>query len=319
MVMDKARIQSDPRLQTKLGDWVLDNPIIPASGTFGFGLEFKDLYDLNILGSISIKGTTREARPGNPLPRIADAPSGMLNAVGLENPGVDLVLHSYLPRMKDFFSKKVIANVSGFSIDDYVTCASKIEEADNVAILEINISCPNVHGGGMAFGLDPAMAKKVTREVKAACKKPVYVKLSPNVTSIADIARACEEGGADGLSLVNTFLGMRLDLKTRRPLLANRTGGLSGPAIFPLALRMVYDVYEATDLPIIGMGGISKAEDVLEMVMAGASAVQIGAQNLVDPYVCPRIIQELPAVMDAYGISSLQDIIGISHKGKDQV
>lgn len=319
MVMDKARIQSDPRLQTKLGDWVLDNPIIPASGTFGFGLEFKDLYDLNILGSISIKGTTREARPGNPLPRIADAPSGMLNAVGLENPGVDLVLHSYLPRMKDFFSKKVIANVSGFSIDDYVTCASKIEEADNVAILEINISCPNVHGGGMAFGLDPAMAKKVTREVKAACKKPVYVKLSPNVTSIADIARACEEGGADGLSLVNTFLGMRLDLKTRRPLLANRTGGLSGPAIFPLALRMVYDVYEATDLPIIGMGGISKAEDVLEMVMAGASAVQIGAQNLVDPYVCPRIIQDLPAVMDAYGISSLQDIIGISHKGKDQV
>lgn len=319
MVMDKARIQSDPRLQTKLGDWVLDNPIIPASGTFGFGLEFKDLYDLNILGSISIKGTTREARPGNPLPRIADAPSGMLNAVGLENPGVDLVLHSYLPRMKDFFSKKVIANVSGFSIDDYVTCASKIEEADNVAILEINISCPNVHGGGMAFGLDPAMAKKVTREVKAACKKPVYVKLSPNVTSIADIARACEEGGADGLSLINTFLGMRLDLKTRRPLLANRTGGLSGPAIFPLALRMVYDVYEATDLPIIGMGGIAKAEDVLEMVMAGASAVQIGAQNLVDPYVCPRIIHDLPAVMDAYGISSLQDIIGISHKGKDQV
>ncbi len=319
MVMDKARIQSDPRLQTKLGDWVLDNPIIPASGTFGFGLEFKDLYDLNVLGSISIKGTTREARPGNPLPRIADAPSGMLNAVGLENPGVDLVLHSYLPRMKDFFSKKVIANVSGFSIDDYVTCASKIEEADNVAILEINISCPNVHGGGMAFGLDPAMAKKVTREVKAACKKPVYVKLSPNVTSIADIARACEEGGADGLSLVNTFLGMRLDLKTRRPLLANRTGGLSGPGIFPLALRMVYDVYEATDLPIIGMGGIAKAEDVLEMVMAGASAVQIGAQNLVDPYVCPRIIQDLPTVMDAYGISSLQDIIGISHKGKDQV
>ena len=319
MVMDKARIQSAPRLQTKLGDWVLDNPIIPASGTFGFGLEFKDLYDLNILGSISIKGTTREARPGNPLPRIADAPSGMLNAVGLENPGVDLVLHSYLPRMKDFFSKKVIANVSGFSIDDYVTCASKIEEADNVAILEINISCPNVHGGGMAFGLDPDMAKKVTREVKAACKKPVYVKLSPNVTSIADIARACEEGGADGLSLVNTFLGMRLDLKTRRPLLANRTGGLSGPAIFPLALRMVYDVYKATDLPIIGMGGIAKAEDVLEMVMAGASAVQIGAQNLVDPYVCPRIIQDLPAVMDAYGISSLQDIIGISHKGKDQV
>lgn len=319
MVMDKARIQSDPRLQTKLGDWVLDNPIIPASGTFGFGLEFKDLYDLNVLGSISIKGTTREARPGNPLPRIADAPSGMLNAVGLENPGVDLVLHSYLPRMKDFFSKKVIANVSGFSIDDYVTCASKIEEADNVAILEINISCPNVHGGGMAFGLDPAMAKKVTREVKAACKKPVYVKLSPNVTSIADIARACEEGGADGLSLVNTFLGMRLDLKTRRPLLANRTGGLSGPAIFPLALRMVYDVYEATDLPIIGMGGIAKAEDVLEMIMAGASAVQIGAQNLVDPYVCPRIIQELPTIMDAYGISSLQDIIGISHKGKDQV
>lgn len=317
--MDKSRIQSDPRLQTKLGDWVLDNPIIPASGTFGFGLEFKDLYDLNILGSISIKGTTREARPGNPLPRIADAPSGMLNAVGLENPGVDLVLHSYLPRMKDFFSKKVIANVSGFSIDDYVTCASKIEEADNVAILEINISCPNVHGGGMAFGLDPAMAKKVTQEVKAACKKPVYVKLSPNVTSIADIAAACEEGGADGLSLINTFLGMRLDLKTRKPLLANRTGGLSGPAIFPLALRMVYDVYEATDLPIIGMGGISKPEDVLEMVMAGASAVQIGAQNLVDPYVCPRIIQELPTIMDAYGISSLQDIIGISHKGKDQV
>ncbi|MDD7732787.1 MAG: dihydroorotate dehydrogenase [Firmicutes bacterium] len=312
--MDKARIQSDPRLQTKLGDWVLDNPIIPASGTFGFGLEFKDLYDLNVLGSISIKGTTREARPGNPLPRIADAPSGMLNAVGLENPGVDLVLHSYLPRMKDFFAKKVIANVSGFSIDDYVTCASKIEEADNVAILEINISCPNVHGGGMAFGLDPAMAKKVTQEVKAACKKPVYVKLSPNVASIADIARACEEGGADGLSLVNTFLGMRLDLKTRRPLLANRTGGLSGPAIFPLALRMVYDVYEATDLPIIGMGGIAKAEDVLEMVMAGASAVQVGAQNLVDPCVCPRIIQELPAAMDAYDISSLQDIIGISHK-----
>lgn len=314
-----ADLGTNPRLKTRLGDWDLDNPIIPASGTFGFGLEFRDLYDLNILGSIAIKGTTLHARQGNPLPRIADTPSGMLNAVGLENPGVDLVLQSYLPRMKDFFSKKLVANVSGFSIDDYVACASRIEEADNVGILEINISCPNVHGGGMAFGLDPAMAEKVTREVKAACKKPVFVKLSPNVTSIVDIALACQGGGADGLSLVNTFLGMRLDLKTRRPILANRTGGLSGPAIFPLALRMVYDVYKATHLPIIGMGGVASAEDVLEMVMAGASAVQIGAQNLVDPYICPRIIRDLPRVMDRYRIDSIQELIGASHRRKESL
>ena len=321
MVMESfsADLGTNPRLKTRLGDWDLDNPIIPASGTFGFGLEFRDLYDLNILGSIAIKGTTLHARQGNPLPRIADTPSGMLNAVGLENPGVDLVLQSYLPRMKDFFSKKLVANVSGFSIDDYVACASRIEEADNVGILEINISCPNVHGGGMAFGLDPAMAEKVTREVKAACKKPVFVKLSPNVTSIVDIALACQGGGADGLSLVNTFLGMRLDLKTRRPILANRTGGLSGPAIFPLALRMVYDVYKATHLPIIGMGGVASAEDVLEMVMAGASAVQIGAQNLVDPYICPRIIRDLPRVMDRYRIDSIQELIGASHRRKESL
>lgn len=310
MVLNQA---PQNRLRTQLGDWALDNPIIPASGCFGYGQEFAALYDLDQLGSIAIKGTTRTPCPGNPVPRIAETPSGMLNAVGLENPGCDLVASSFLPRLKELFSKKVIANISGFCLEDYIVCAETLQEADNVALLEINISCPNVRGGGMAFGLDPTSAERVTAAVKKVAKKPVYVKLSPNVTSITEIALACQAGGADGLSLVNTFLGLRMDLKKRRPLLANRTGGLSGPAIFPLALRMVYDVYEACHLPIIGMGGIASAEDVIEMMLCGASAVQIGAQNLVDPMICPKILSDLPPVMDRLGIDQLSEIIGQGH------
>ena len=296
-----------------LSGWTLDNPVIPASGTFGYGHEFAELYDINCLGTFSIKGTTLNPRFGNPGPRIAECASGMLNAVGLQNPGVDRVISDELPRLKEHFRKKVIANVSGFSIDEYVQCAAKLDIQEQVGLIEVNISCPNVHGGGMSFGTDPAAAAEVTRAVKAVCKKPVYVKLTPNVTDIAAIARACEQAGADGLSLINTLLGMRIDPRRRRPLLANVTGGLSGSAVFPVAVRMVWQVYEAVRIPIIGMGGITSAEDVIEMMLAGAAAVQIGAANLVNPYACRDIIESLPGTMEKYRIEKLSDITGGAH------
>ena len=296
-----------------LSGWTLDNPVIPASGTFGYGHEFAELYDINCLGTFSIKGTTLNPRFGNPGPRIAECASGMLNAVGLQNPGVDRVISDELPRLKEHFRKKVIANVSGFSIDEYVQCAAKLDMQDQVGLIEVNISCPNVHGGGMSFGTDPTAAAEVTRAVKAVCKKPVYVKLTPNVTDIAAIARACEQAGADGLSLINTLLGMRIDPRRRRPLLANVTGGLSGSAVFPVAVRMVWQVYEAVRIPIIGMGGITSAEDVIEMMLAGAAAVQIGAANLVNPYACRDIIESLPGAMEKYRIEKLSDITGGAH------
>lgn len=296
-----------------LSGWTLDNPVIPASGTFGYGHEFAELYDINCLGTFSIKGTTLNPRFGNPGPRIAECASGMLNAVGLQNPGVDRVISDELPRLKEHFRKKVIANVSGFSIDEYVQCAAKFDIQEQVGLIEVNISCPNVHGGGMSFGTDPAAAAEVTRAVKAVCKKPVYVKLTPNVTDIAAIARACEQAGADGLSLINTLLGMRIDPRRRRPLLANVTGGLSGSAVFPVAVRMVWQVYEAVRIPIIGMGGITSAEDVIEMMLAGAAAVQIGAANLVNPYACRDIIESLPGAMEKYRIEKLSDITGGAH------
>lgn len=295
-----------------LSGWTLDNPVIPASGTFGYGHEFAELYDINCLGTFSIKGTTLNPRFGNPGPRIAECASGMLNAVGLQNPGVDRVISDELPRLKEHFRKKVIANVSGFSIDEYVQCAAKLDIQEQVGLIEVNISCPNVHGGGMSFGTDPAAAE-VTRAVKSVCKKPVYVKLTPNVTDIAAIARACEQAGADGLSLINTLLGMRIDPRRRRPLLANVTGGLSGSAVFPVAVRMVWQVYEAVRIPIIGMGGITSAEDVIEMMLAGAAAVQIGAANLVNPYACRDIIESLPGAMEKYRIEKLSDITGGAH------
>lgn len=296
-----------------LSGWTLDNPVIPASGTFGYGHEFAELYDINCLGTFSIKGTTLNPRFGNPGPRIAECASGMLNAVGLQNPGVDRVISDELPRLKEHFRKKVIANVSGFSIDEYVQCAAKLDIQEQVGLIEVNISCPNVHGGGMSFGTDPTAAAEVTRAVKAVCKKPVYVKLTPNVTDIAAIARACEQAGADGLSLINTLLGMRIDPRRRRPLLANVTGGLSGSAVFPVAVRMVWQVYEAVRIPIIGMGGITSAEDVIEMMLAGAAAVQIGAANLVNPYACRDIIESLPGAMEKYRIEKLSDITGGAH------
>lgn len=299
--------------QVNLSGWTLDNPVIPASGTFGYGHEFAELYDINCLGTFSIKGTTLNPRFGNPGPRIAECASGMLNAVGLQNPGVDRVISGELPRLKEHFRKKVIANVSGFSIDEYVQCAAKLDIQEQVGLIEVNISCPNVHGGGMSFGTDPAAAAEVTRAVKAVCKKPVYVKLTPNVTDIAAIARACEQAGADGLSLINTLLGMRIDPRRRRPLLANVTGGLSGSAVFPVAVRMVWQVYEAVRIPIIGMGGITSAEDVIEMMLAGAAAVQIGAANLVNPYACRDIIESLPGAMEKYRIEKLSDITGGAH------
>ncbi len=302
-------------LTVSLGDLQLSNPIIPASGTFGFGEEFAKLYDLNILGSISIKGTTLSPRLGNPTPRIAECEAGMLNSVGLQNPGVEAVCARELPRLANVFQKPVIANISGFSIEEFVRCAEAMNEIPNVGLLEINISCPNVHGGGMAFGVSAKAAAEVTREVKKVSRKPVYLKLSPNVTDIAEIARACEEAGADGLSLINTLLGMRLDLKTRRPVLANTMGGFSGPAVFPVALRMVYQVYEAVKIPIIGMGGVSTAEDAIEMLLAGATAVQVGAANLKNPFACKEIIEALPDVMEKYGITSLTEIIGGAHNG----
>ena len=291
----------------------LDNPIIPASGTFGFGYEFAQIYDINCLGSLSFKGTTLEPRFGNATPRIAETPSGMLNAVGLQNPGLEKVIAEELPKLRACFKKPIMANISGFSLDEYLTCAQALDKEEQVAWLEINISCPNVHGGGMAFGTCAASAAQVTKAVKEVTTKPLIIKLSPNVTDIAEIAKSVEDAGADGISLVNTFLGMRIDLVKKKPLLANKTGGLSGPAIFPLALRMVYQVYEAVKIPIVGMGGVASAEDVIEMILAGATAVQIGAANLIDPYICPQIIEDLPKVMEKYHINSLTEIIGGAH------
>ena len=288
----------------------LDNPVIPASGTFGYGYEFGELYDINILGTFSFKGTTREPRFGNPTPRIAETASGMLNAVGLQNPGVEKVISEELPKMRKVFHKKVMANVSGFSLDDYVYTCSKLDECEDIGWLEVNISCPNVHGGGMSFGTSAKSAAEVTKAVKRAVRKPVIVKLSPNVTDIVEIAKACEAEGADGISLINTLMGMRIDLRTRKPLLKNTTGGLSGPAIFPVALRMVYQCAKAVKIPVVGMGGVSKAEDVLEMMLAGATAVEVGAQNLVDPYACRDIIADLPRAMEKYRVEKLSDIIG---------
>ena len=296
------------RLSVTLCGIELDNPVIPASGTFGFGKEFSEFYDINILGTFSFKGTTREARFGNPTPRIAECPAGMLNAVGLQNPGVDHVIARELPEMKAYFSKPVMANVSGFSVEEYVDVCRKLDREPQVGWLEVNISCPNVHGGGMSFGTSPHAAAEVTKAVKAVTTKPVIIKLSPNVTDIVSIAKACEDSGADGVSLINTLLGMRMDLRTRKPLLANVTGGLSGPAVFPVALRMVYQVANAVKIPVVGMGGVSCASDVLEMMMAGASAVEVGAANLVNPWACRDIIRDLPEVMDKYRIETLQEL-----------
>ena len=293
----------------------MDNPIIPASGTFGYGAEFAALYDINCLGTFSFKGTTRLPRFGNPGPRIAEAPAGLLNSVGLQNPGVDAVIAEELPRLREVFHKPVMANVCGFSVDEYVEVAAKLDSCPEVGWLEINISCPNVHGGGMGFGTSCESAAEVTREVRAAVKKPVIVKLTPNVTDIVSIARACEKAGADGLSLINTLLAMRIDPATRRPVLKNLTGGLSGPAVFPVALRMVWQVYEAVGIPIIGMGGVSSAEDVIEMLLAGATAVGVGAANRREPYAARDMVEDLPAAMKKYGIENLQDIIGGAHNG----
>ena len=297
-------------LSVNLAGLMLDNPIIPASGTFGFGDEFKDFYDLDILGSFCLKGTTKTPRFGNETPRIAETPAGMLNSVGLQNPGVDVVIEQELPKISHFFHKPVVANISGFSIDEYVYCARLLDAQPQVGILEINISCPNVHHGGMSFGTDPDAAASVTAAVKAVVRKPVFIKLTPNVTDITAIARACEEAGADGLSLINTLLGMRFNLRTGKPILANGTGGLSGPAVFPVALRMVYQCAQAVRIPIMGMGGVSNARDVMEMMIAGATAVQVGAANLRDPFACKKIIEDLPAEMEALGIEKLSDIIG---------
>ena len=291
----------------------LENPVIPASGTFGYGAEFAKFYDINRLGTFSFKGTTREPRFGNPTPRIAETSGGMLNSVGLQNPGVDHVIQHELPEMKGYFHKPVMANVSGFTLDEFAEVCQKLDTCAQVGWLEVNISCPNVHGGGMSFGTDPRMAAEVTRAVKAVTTKPVIVKLSPNVTDIAEIARACEDAGADGLSLINTLMGMRINLRTRKPLLANTTGGMSGPAILPLALRMVYQVYKAVSIPVVGLGGVSSAEDVIEMMLAGATAVEIGAANLVNPYACRDIVEALPAAMRKYGIKDLNEIIGGAH------
>lgn len=300
-------------LSTELSGVKLDNPVIPASGTFGFGYEFTDFYDINILGSISFKGTTKDVRYGNPLPRIAECKSGLINAIGLQNPGIDKVISEELPKLRQCFKKPLIANISGFSIDEYKHCCELIDKEDQVEIIELNISCPNVHNGGMAFGTSPEAAKEVTQAVKSVTTKPVYVKLTPNVTNIVEIAKAVEEGGADGIVLINTLLGMRINLKNKKPIIANKMGGFSGPAIFPVALRMVYQVYEAVKIPIIGVGGIEKAEDVIEMMLAGASAIEVGAANLRNPYACKEIIEDLPKVMEKYGIDSLKDIIGKAH------
>ena len=303
------------RLSVSLCGIQLDNPVIPASGTFGYGYEFAELYDINMLGTFSFKGTTREPRFGNPTPRIADCTAGMLNSVGLQNPGVDRVIDTELPRLAQVFRKPVMANVSGFSVEDYAYTCQRLDAEPQVGWLEVNVSCPNVHGGGMSFGTDPAQAASVVRAVKAVTTKPVIIKLTPNVTDIVSVAKACEEAGADGVSLINTLLGMRIDLKTRKPILANTMGGFSGPAVFPVALRMVWQVAHAVKIPVVGMGGVSSAEDVLEMLMAGASAVEVGAANLVDPWACKKIIETLPAVMDRLGIQSLQEITGGKQHG----
>ena len=291
----------------------LDNPVIPASGTFGYGYEYAELYDINVLGSLSFKGTTKDPRFGNPTPRIAECPAGMINAVGLQNPGVDAVIAEELPRLRSVFHKPIIANVGGFSIEEYVYCCEKLDKEDGVAILEVNISCPNVHSGGRNFGNAPETAAEVTRAGKAATKKPVYIKLSPNVTDIVSIAKSCEEAGADGISMINTLLGMRIDLRQKKPIIANKMGGFSGDAIFPVAVRMIYQVYEAVRIPIIGIGGVSSAEDVIEMMLAGATAVQVGAANLVNPFACRDIVQDLPRAMEKYGIDDLTSIIGGAH------
>ena len=298
-------------LSVELCGVALDNPVIPASGTFGFGKEMSEIYDINILGSISFKGTTRDARFGNPTPRIAECPSGLINSVGLQNPGVDAVIAHELPELRKIFRKPIIANISGFSIEEYVECCQKLDKEEQVAILEVNISCPNVHNGGMAFGTSPESAAAVTKAVKAVTTKPVFIKLSPNVTDIVAIAKACEEAGADGITLINTMLGMRIDIARRKPVIANKMGGFSGAAIFPIAVRMVYQVAHAVKIPIIGCGGVATAEDVIEMMMAGATGVQVGAENLRNPYACKEIIEELPFVMERLGIEKLTDIIGI--------
>lgn len=299
------------RLSVRLCGTELDNPVIPASGTFGFGYEFAELYDINLLGTFSFKGTTRDARFGNPTPRIAECTSGMINAVGLQNPGVEKVISDELPKLKKCFHKPVMANVSGFSVDDYAYTCEKLDSQEQVGWLEVNVSCPNVHGGGMSFGTDPKAAAEVTRAVKSVTKKPVIVKLSPNVTDIVSIAKACEQAGADGISLINTMLGMRIDLTKRQPVIKNKMGGFSGSAIFPVAVRMVYQVSKAVSIPVVGMGGVSCAEDVIEMMMAGATAVEIGAANLINPYACRDIINELPSVLDKFKINNICDIIGV--------
>ncbi len=298
------------RLSVNLCGIELDNPVIPASGTFGYGYEFAELYDINVLGTFSFKGTTKEPRFGNPTPRIAECPNGMINAVGLQNPGVEKVISEELPKLKKCFDKKVMANVSGFAVPDYAYTCEKLDKEEQVGWLEVNVSCPNVHGGGMSFGTSPEAAAEVTRAVKAVTTKPVIIKLSPNVTDIVSIAKACEEAGADGISLINTLLGMRIDLKTKKPVIANKMGGFSGSAIFPVAVRMVYQVANAVNIPVVGMGGVSSAEDVIELMLAGATAIEVGAMNLVDPFASKNIIEDLPRVMDKYGINNLSDIIG---------
>lgn len=303
------------RLSVNLCGEELDNPVIPASGTFGYGYEFAELYDINCLGTFSFKGTTKEPRFGNPTPRIAECTAGMINAVGLQNPGVDKVISEELPKLRKCFNKKVMANVSGFSVDEYAYTCEKLDSQEQVGWLEVNVSCPNVHGGGMSFGTDPTAAAQVTKAVKAVTKKPVIIKLSPNVTDIVSIAKACEDAGADGISLINTLLGMRIDLRTKKPVIANTMGGFSGSAIFPVALRMVYQVSSAVNIPVVGMGGVSSAEDVIEMMLAGATAVEIGAANLVDPFICKKIVEVLPAAADKYNINELKDIIGGAHNG----
>ncbi len=304
----------DNRLKVNLCGIDIDNPVIPASGTFGFGYEFAEIYDINCLGTFSFKGTTKDPRFGNPTPRIAECSSGLLNAVGLQNPGVEKVISEELPKLRECFHKPVMANISGFAVDEYVYTCQKIDKEDQVGWLEVNISCPNVHGGGMSFGTDPEAAASVVHAVKAVTTKPVIIKLTPNVTDVVAIAKACEEAGADAISLINTMLGMRIDLAKKAPLIANTTGGFSGPAVFPVAVRMVYQVSQAVNIPVIGIGGVSTAEDVIEMMMAGATAVEVGAANLVNPFACKEIIDNLPAVMDKYGIEKLSDIVGIAHK-----
>ena len=300
-------------LKTNLCGIELDNPLIPASGTFGFGYEFAEIYDINVLGSFSFKGTTKEPRFGNPTPRIAECKKGLINSVGLQNPGVHKVLESELPKLKACFHKPVMANVSGFSVEEYVYTVKMLDSEPQIGWFEVNVSCPNVHGGGMSFGTSPEAAAEVVRACKEVTNKPIIVKLSPNVTDIVAIAKACEAAGADGISLINTLLGMRIDLKSKKPVIANKMGGFSGPAIKPVAVRMVYQVYEAVNIPIVGGGGVESAEDVIEMMLAGACAVEVGAANLVDPMVCPKIIEDLPRVMEKYGIKDLKDIIGGAH------